>query len=188
MIDSYLKNLIKVLAVGAAFAGIPLFAALARLEPPWPPAMGYVSSALVLLAALVAWEWTRGAKVRHRRRWILAGTLVTVGGLFGYLALYSFFVEAVPGASARVIRGYECLPDAVEAFPGQCPDLPRESIEDAGWETTRLWTRKSITTVRLGLALSWLLFTAGLILTLGSVVAGRDVGGRSPRGRNRSVE
>lgn len=173
MIDAYLKNLLKVLAVGAAFAGIPLFAALARLEPPWPPAIGYVSAALVLIASLLAWEWTRAASLRSRRRWIVAGLCATVAGLLAYLVLYSFFIENVPGASARIVRGYTCTAGAREAFPGECPDLSRDALEDSGWEAEKLWTKSSVTIVRLGLTISWLIFTAGLILTVGAVVAGR---------------
>src|SRR5690349_16434584 len=95
--ETYLRDLAKVLGVGAGFASIPLFASFADLQPPWPPAIGYVSAALVLVAALLAWEWTRKSRLVLRRRWIVTAVLLTLGGLFGYLVLYSLFIEYIPG-------------------------------------------------------------------------------------------
>jgi len=175
LISDYLKNLVKVLGIGAAFATIPLFAALAGLEPPWPPAIGFVSAALVLLSSLIAWEWTRRAKLRNRRGLIILATLLTLGGLFGYLVQYSLFIEPVPGSKIRVVRGFTCTDDALKVYGHQCPDLPREALRDAEWEAPALWTRGSLTAARLGLTGTWLLFTAGLIGAVGAVVAGRKV-------------
>lgn len=173
MIEQYLKRLTGVLALGAAFAAIPFFASLSRLEPPWPPAIGYVSSALVLVGALVAWEWTRSAKVGHRRRWIVIAVAMTFAGLVSYLTLYSLFVVNIPGATDRLIRGYTCTHDTLLIYKYQCPELSMAALEDSGWEPAELWTQGSITIVRLGLTLSWLVFIAGLIVSVGSIVAGR---------------
>jgi hypothetical protein len=183
--EQYLKNLTGVLALGAAFASIPFFASLSSLEPPWPPAIGYVSAALVLVGAMLAWEWTRSAKVKNRRRWIVSAVALTLGGLILYLTLYSLFVQNVPGATDRIIRGYECTRDTRLIYAGQCPELSRAALEDSGWEPSELWTTSSLTLVRLGLTLSWLIFTAGLIITVGSIVAGR---GRTSTRRRPSNE
>lgn len=178
--DRYLQNLVKVLAIGAAFAAIPLFASLAALQPPWPPAIGHVSAGLVLLASLFAWEWTRGARRVHRRRWILTATVLTLAGLIGYLILYSMFVETLADEDVRLIRGYECTADARLVYGAACPDLPGDALRDAEWNPLNLWTRSSITVVRLLLTASWLVFTAGLIAAVGSVVAGRRFSARKP--------
>ena len=183
--DRYLQNLIKVLGVGAAFAALPLFASLAALEPPWPPAIGYVSAALILLASLVVWEWTRKSKLGHRRRWIVAGLMLTLLGLLSYLVLYSTFVEAIPGGDERVVRGYECTRQAQLVHGDDCPDLSRDALQDAQWEALNLWTRSSVTTARVLLTLAWLVFITGLITCLGAIVAGRQFrakGGPATRG------
>lgn len=171
--EAYLRNLAKVLGIGAAFAAIPLFASLAALQPPWPPAIGQVSAALVLLASLAAWEWTRKARRVHRRRWVVVATVLTLCGLFGYLLLYSMFVEDVPNTDVRLVRGYRCTADALLVYGDACPDLPSDALRDAEWEPLNLWTRSSVTMVRIALTASWLIFTAGLIAAVGSVVAGR---------------
>jgi hypothetical protein len=173
--EGYLKSLIKVLGIGAAFATIPLFASLASLEPPWPPAVGYVSAALVLLASLIVWELARRAKVRRRRLLMLLATVLTVLGLFAYLILYSTFIEPIPGTSQRVVRGYVCTRDAQLIYGDQCPDLPRDALRDAEWESVVLWTRSSVTVARVALTAAWLVFMAGLIAAVGSIVAGRKL-------------
>jgi len=173
MIGDYLKTLLKVLAVGAGFASIPLIAAFADLQPPWPPAIGHVSAAFLLLSSVLAWEWTRASKQSHRRTWIVAAVILTTVGLFGYLILYSQFVDDVPGSTVRVIRGFRCTQEAIVVYGDRCPELDREALRGAEWETSVLWTRSSITIVRLALTMSWILFTAGLVCAVGAVIAGR---------------
>ncbi len=175
MISGYLTGLQKVFGFTGLLAAIPIFVGLAKLEPPWPPGISVVSSALILLSALIAWEWTRRARVRSRRTLILASAILTTVGLIGYLALYSLFVETIPGAGERVIRGYTCTAEARQVYGASCPDLPRDALKDAEWEAVVLWTRSSVTMVRLGLGISWLVFTAGLVGAVGAVVAGRKV-------------
>ncbi|KQN18060.1 hypothetical protein ASE89_06970 [Sphingomonas sp. Leaf30] len=176
MIDTYLKNLTKVLGVGAGFATIPLLLSLASLQPPWPPAIGYVSAGLVMISALLAWEWTRAARRSDRRRWIITGLLLSLVGLAVYLVFYSMFVETIPGSDVRLILGYRCTADALLVYQAACPDLPRDALRDAEWEPALLWTRASITVVRLLLTFAWLSFVAGLIISTGAVIAGRQFG------------
>ncbi len=173
--DDYFKSLFRVLGIGAAFAAIPLMVAFAELQPPWPPAIGYVSSALVLLSSLAAWEWTRKSSQRARRAWFISAFFLTLIGLGSYLALYSMFIEVMPGTNYRVVRGYECTAEAIAVYKNQCPHLSRDALRDAEWENVVLWTRGSITFVRLGLTFAWLIFTAGLICAVGAIVAGRKM-------------
>lgn len=172
--DQYLRDLLKIIGIGGLFAALPAVVALAGLEPPWPPAIGGVSALLVLVSSLLVWEWVRNARQAHRRGWILAAVLLTSIGLVGYLILYSLFIEPIPdGRGERVIRGFACTADALAVYGDKCPDLPREALADAEWESVALWTRQSVTIVRLGLALTWILFIAGLISTIGAILAGR---------------
>lgn len=174
MISAYFKDLLKVLGIGAGFATIPLMASFAAVEPPWPPAIGELSGAAVLIASLVAWEWAKGTE-QSRHFWMIAGIVATLIGLVGYLYLYSQFVDVVPGSTARILRGYECTANAKVVYGTSCPNLPSDALEGAEWESTELWTRNSITKVRMMLALAWLIFTCGLVIVVGSVVAGRKI-------------
>jgi uncharacterized membrane protein YfcA len=173
MIESDLKRIYDVVGIGGGAAAIPMLAAFADLQPPWPPAIAYVSAAMILMAALAAIEWGRNSKQVFRRRLIIGSAVATLIGLFAYLTLYSLFVENVPGADVRVIKGYECTSEAALIFSDRCPDLGGKELRGAAWHAENLWTRESITFIRIGLTACWLLFTAGLIGMVGSVVAGR---------------
>lgn len=83
--DDFLTRLLKTLGLASALAALPLFVALIDLQPPWPPAIAYVSSALVLLAALATWEWNKSGIMRRRRLWLGLAITLTVCGLLGYL-------------------------------------------------------------------------------------------------------
>lgn len=170
--DDFLTRLLKTLGLASALAALPLFVALIDLQPPWPPAIAYVSSALVLLAALATWEWNKSGIMRRRRLWLGLAITLTVCGLLGYLTLYSLFVEQISGTSLRVIRGFVCTQQAIEVYPHECPDLPREALRGAEWEAVVLWTRSSVTIVRISMTALWFVFTAGLVCGVSAVVAG----------------
>lgn len=179
MIDRYLADLIKVMGLGAAFASLPIIATLAKLQPPWPDAMGQLSAVLIVVSALVCWEWTRRAGVPLRRGWIVGSIILIFIGIISYLSLYSFFVEEPPSGSFRVVMGYQCTSDAKLVYGEACPYLGRDALRSAEWEPSRLWTRQSLTVVRVALASTWLLFILGLIGAVGSIVAGRKVSSRT---------
>lgn len=180
--DSYLKDLIKILGVAAAFAALPLLVGFAGLAPPWPPAVAYVTAVFILIAALVMWEWVRDVSRTVRRRFILAGIALTVIGLGVYLPFYSLYVQDVPGSDERVVRGTKCTPKAQLVYAAECPELPRDALRAAEWQAEVLWTRGSIMQVQLVLVAAWLAFTAGLIAFVGAVIAGRPTAGRPRRG------
>ena len=110
--DQYLRDLIKILGFAAGVATIPLIVAFAGLQPPWPPAVEYVSAVFILMAALVMWEWGRGAKRGARRRLIVAGMALTIIGIGAYLPLYSLYVVDV--TDFRAARGSR------HAMHGEC--------------------------------------------------------------------
>ena len=172
--ENYLKDLIKLLGVGASFAAIPLFLAFADLQPPWPPAIGYLSAAFVLIAALIAWEWVRKSRRSLRRGFIIAGLLLTLIGIGGYLPVYSLYVETVPETGDRVVTGLECTEPAKLVYPDQCPELSLDALRGAEFDSEMLWTRTSVMQVRMMLVGFWLLFNFGLIGLLGAVLAGRS--------------
>jgi len=176
--DAYFKDLIKVLGIAASLAAVPLIAAFAKLQPPWPNAIEYVSAVFIVVCALIMWEWVRRARRFARRGFIIAGVVLILGGIGSYLPLYSSYVSEVPGSGSRVVRGSVCTPDAQELYPKVCPDLPDEALADAGWNPELLWTRASIRRSQLMLVGAWLCFIVGLIAIVGASVAGRPMAGR----------
>ncbi|MBO9623928.1 MAG: hypothetical protein J7500_14560 [Sphingomonas sp.] len=174
--DEYLKDIAKTLGFAAGVAALPLIVAFAKLQPPWPPAIEYLSSVFILMAALAMWEWGRNAKRVVRRRLILAGMALTMIGIGAYLPLYSMFVQVEGSTGERIIKGMVCTPDAFLIYPQQCPQLPSEALPSVQWDATQLWTQNSILKVRMMLVAAWLCFTAGLVAFVGAVIAGRPTG------------
>lgn len=72
-------------------------------------------------------------------------------------------------------RALSSAPARVLGIGAACPNLPPDTLRDAEWEFLALWARASVTSVRMGLAASWLLFAAGLIGAVGAILAGRKV-------------
>jgi hypothetical protein len=163
---------IRALAIGAAFAAAPLIATLAGADPPWPAGIGYVSVALLLAAAIAA-HASPGAWPVRVRLWTWLAFGLATAGLLAALILSSMFVETIPGSGVRVVRGTVCTPDALLVYKEACPDLPRDALRDAEWEAAALWTRSSVTTIRVALAASWLVFVAGLAIAAAALVRRR---------------
>lgn len=180
--DAYFKDLLKVLALAAALATIPLIAAFARLQPPWPVAIEYISAVFIIACALVMWEWGRGARRSVRRAFIAVGLALILGGIATYLPLYSSYVTDDPGSATRVVRGSVCTPDALDLYGRLCPDLPEDALREAGWDAELLWTRASIRSSQLWLVGAWLCFITGLIAMIGASVAGRPMSRPRRRG------
>lgn len=176
--DSYFKDIARVLLFAAGAATLPLIAAFAGLQPPWPPAVEYISAVFILIAALVMWEWVRGARRVIRRRFILAGLTLTIVGIGAYLPLYSLYVLPIPGSKIRVVKGTECTRRAQLVYPNDCPNLSRDALRDAEWEANVLWTPGSIMRIQMMLVAGWLAFIGGLIAFIGAVIAGRPVTGK----------
>lgn len=164
--------MIKVAAFGSAFAAIPLFASMENLEPPWPTAIAYVSAAVILVAALVAREYGPGLKPGHRRLMLLVSVALTLAGLFAYLYLYSTFVVVIEDGE-RFIFGYECNGPTQAIYKSRCPDLGEAELSLAGYEPESLFTKGSLTAVRLALVAAWLVFIAGLMAAVAWAVAAR---------------
>jgi hypothetical protein len=110
----------------------------------------------------------------------LIGVLVMAA--IAYLALGSMFIEAIPGTSVRVVKGFTCTPDAELVFADACPNLGRDALRDAEWEAGTLWTGTSVMIVRLSLALTWLALVGGLALAAARIERLRTWGTRG-RGR-----
>jgi hypothetical protein len=172
-LNSYFQSMVKVFGIGAAFATLPFFASLAQLQPPWPPAIGYVSSALILLGTLGIWEFSRNSQVSRRKAYFIVSALICVASIFVYFMIYSLYVDSLPFSEARVVRGFECTATARTVYGSACPNLPTEALLDVEGDSLKLWTRSSVTIVRMGLTSTWLLFSVGLTMAIGAMVAGR---------------
>ena len=154
-----------------AFGGslvIPFAADLADLSPPWPSKIVPVTAVVELLALVLVFHFCREAKPRTVSVVLaLSAALFAVSGI-AYLSAVSYFVYEVPTTKERFVKGYECTPDAQLVFENRCPDLGIDELKTAEYESERLWTRRSITVTRTGLATLWSIVFVALSVALGS--------------------
>jgi hypothetical protein len=170
--DGFFREIAKVLAYASVFAAIPVFASLQNLQPPWPTGIAHVSAAIIFLATILVWELGRGMGRKSRRRLLLLAAGLTMIGLFAYLYLYSTYVVSIEGGD-RIIMGYECNAPTRAVYKDMCPNLGEMELNRAGYDPRLLFTRGSLSAVRLGLVATWLVFVAGLIAAVGWAVSGR---------------
>lgn len=163
------RTLIRTAAITAILAAILLLASVLGLDPPWPRGIGYLSVASIVAAPFAHQKWAVSptSSGMHMRREFACALIA--GGLLAFMILSSLFIETIPLSGVRVVKGFVCTADALTVYAKQCPDLPREALRDAEWESIVLWTRWSVTLVRLSLVLTWLAFVAGLALIAISV-------------------
>jgi hypothetical protein len=159
-------------AFALAFAALPISMALIGIAPPWPPAIAWVSAAIVLVAMLVGRALDVGLTPRRRRMLMLAATGAAVAGLFLYLVLYASFVVTIPGGE-RVVLGYRCNEMGQALHPDSCPYLDARILQTAEWDPGNLFTAGSILTVRMALVAAWLMLLLGLAGAAGWALAAR---------------
>ncbi len=169
--DDFFRRIFKVVAFGAAFASIPLFASMQNLQPPWPSAVSYISAALILVGALLARDFGEDMSRKARKRLLLVASALTVAGLFAYLYLYSTVVLTLSNGERRIL-GFVCNSDTQQMYGSLCPKLTELELSRAGYDPDLLFTPGSITQAKLLLFAAWVLFTAGLVAAVGWSVAG----------------
>ena len=168
--------------VGSAVT-VPFAAALVDFSPPWPPGIVLVTAVVELIALVFVFQFLRSAK----RRSINRALIVSAAGLsiasISYLGLLSLYTYQVPTTGERFVKGYDCTPEAKAVFKDHCPDLGLDELRTAEYEAERLWTRRSLTLMRILLVLLWSAAFILLSILLGAfIVHQMNVRGRGKPG------
>jgi len=171
--NEFFPEVIRIMGFGAAFASIPLLARLGNLQPPWPPAVAYISAAVILVGMLIVREYGAGMSRRRRRLLlIIAGTLSVIG-LFTYLYLYLRLIVPLP-TGERLTLGFACNADTLAMYADRCPYLGMDEISAAGFDLELLYTTSSLQAAKLWLVAAWMVFTTGLVAAVGWAVVRGD--------------
>lgn len=171
-VSDFLRDMAKVAGFGATFASIPLLASTANLQPPWPTSVAYISAALILVGALIAWDFGEQMSRKTRQRLLLLAAALMTAGLFTYLYFYSILVLPLSGDGERLILGFSCNEVAQQLYPSRCPYLTELEVARAGYDLTLLYTPGSLAAAKLLLVAAWILFTAGLMGAVAWAIAG----------------
>jgi hypothetical protein len=146
---------------------VPLVDYVLRLGPPWPDGLAILTCVAELLMLMAVFHFGFGSTREHVSRRMIVLVLLMVICFGVYLYLGSMFIFTAPG-DERFIRGFTLRPE-VQAVIGQ-----NYSVEDAlnGYEyrADAIWTKGSITAMRLILLSLWLLSFSFLSGTIASFV------------------
>lgn len=168
--------------VAAPFADILLRQFDVGISPPWPPGVLIITSVAELLVLMALFNFFFRSKAKTLDRLMIAALLLLCVTFIGYLLLFSHFTEPHPKTQKLMVLGYEPLNEDVrQAFAEGYTN--EQALEENEFTPTKVWTEASITNVRIGLLLAWLVVFITLSTFIGLfVMAQRRKVSRSPRG------
>ncbi|WP_446007737.1 hypothetical protein [Candidatus Electrothrix sp.] len=149
-------------------ATVPFAAALAELSPPWPSGIVLVTAIIELITIAVSFQLFKGAKRVVVNTVLLISLISFAGAGITYLWNLSRYTYQVPTTNERFTKGNICTPDARNVFGSRCPELGLDELRQAEYEAERLWTQKSLATIRVRLVFLWSATFLFLSLLLGT--------------------
>lgn len=163
----------KNLALWAAGASvvIPFVASFLAVIPPWPDGLDVLTAVIQLGALVVAYQTFRNqAEVvtTSVKLWASLGLVV----LLLYLVVFSMFTVYDPGTSHSYVIGFQCSTGAqqlsdLHKFAGVCPFLQYDDLRTAAFDASALWTKGSLTVMRVVLIALWFLMFICLAFLIG---------------------
>ena len=134
---------------------LPFIASFLSVIPPWPSQLSVITAAVQLITLIVVYQGFSDDS-RKISRSIRPFAFVGLVVLLGYIALFSMFTIYVPQAHRAIVVGYECTTSAASIFRDRCPFLTVDDLAGAAYDEFLLWTKSSITVMRVVLVGAWL--------------------------------
>ena len=158
------KNL-SLWAAGSSLI-IPFVASFLSIIPPWPLGLNIITAVVQLVTLIVVYQAFSELRLRITRN-IKMLAITGLGLLLAYMAIFAMFTIYIPQAHRSIVIGYECSNEALKIFKEKCPFLTVDDLATAAFDEFLLWTRGSITTIRIVLLGLWLALFIGLGLLIG---------------------
>jgi hypothetical protein len=167
VLSEYAK--LSVWAVGGSVV-TPFIASFLSIIPPWPSGLNVITSVIQLVTLAISYQGASQNKreVGRAMRWLAFAGFI---GLLIYMGAFTMFTIYVPPVRRSIVIGYECLEDARKIFGSRCPFLTLDDLSAAAFDEFLIWTRPSITFVRVLLVGLWLALFICLALLLGQFLA-----------------
>lgn len=155
--------------MAAPFADILLQQFDTGISPPWPPGVLIITSIAELLVLMALFNFFIRSEAKTLDRLIIATLLMLCLTFIGYLVLFSHFTEPHPRTQKLMVLGYEPLNEDVrqtfaEGYTNE------QALEENEFTPTKIWTNRSITNVRIGILLVWLIAFIRLSVFIGLFV------------------
>lgn len=156
-------------AVAAPFADIILRQFDTGIGPPWPPGVLIITSIVELLVLMVIFNFFFRAKAKTLDKLMVAALIALCITFVGYLLLFSHFTEPHPKTHKLMVSGYEPVSeDMRQAFAEGYTN--EQALEENEYTPAKVWTKRSITNVRVGILLAWLVAFGSLSAFIGLFV------------------
>jgi hypothetical protein len=152
---------------GVSSVSIPFVAAFAGVIPPWPPHIEYITAVFQLLAIIFMYQLFSDSPRTIASKNIKRLSLFVFVIFFVYLFLFSLFTIHITEEGVYLIIGYQCTEKAVQVYRDACPFLGLQELQNALYDEFALWTKLSVSIVRMVITLLWCLFFIGLSALIG---------------------
>lgn len=154
---------------------LPLIASFAGLAPIWPPGVPLLTSLFTLLSIIFCFQFFRKRAKKITNRVMLVSLGFFLVTLVSYLILISVFTFKIPTTGETIYLGCgwsdftkeiadELLIDVAQGCPGQYDRI----LETSEYESGVVWTKSSVTAVRVFAVMLWLTVFSFLATFIGS--------------------
>ena len=156
-------------AVAAPFADVIIRQFDTSISPPWPSGVLIITSIAELLVLMLIFNFFFRRKANTLDRLMVVSLVVLCLTFFGYMLLFSHFTEPHPKSHKLLVIGYEPVSQEMrQAFAeGYTND---QALEENEYVPAKIWTERSITSVRIWILLAWLVAFSSLSSFMGLFV------------------
>lgn len=143
-------------AVAVHFADLVLRQFDTGISPPWPPGVLAITSIAELLTLIFIFNFFFKSTRKALNRLMLALLMILCVSFVGYLYLFSTYTQNIRNKPVSDLLGYEPLNTDIKQVLAE--GYTKEQIlEENEFSPEKIWTQISITLIRIGILLVWLL-------------------------------
>lgn len=143
-------------AIAVPFADLFLRQFDSGISPPWPSGILIITSLAELLSLVFAFNFFFQATKRKLNHLMIASLVVLCLSFVGYLYLHSSFTHQHPKTKQSMVLGYQPLNEDIRQAL-RSDYTTAQILEENEYSPTKIWTEESITQIRIGIFLIWLI-------------------------------
>lgn len=161
-------------ALGSS-AILPLLASFAGLSPFWPPGVPLLTSLFTLISVIICFQVLNRESKRVVTKIMIWSIIAFLFFLIAYLVIFSVFTTKLPTTGEMIYLGCgwsdfskEIASDFMIDIDQDCPGQFDRILRSAEYESSVVWTKSSLTIIRI-LALGfWLISFSFFAIFVGS--------------------
>jgi hypothetical protein len=143
---------------------LPVAASLGGYAPPWPKGITTITTLMEMAVVITAFQLSAGKPRRVASRRVVLSLCAMVFFSLIYLGLNAVFVVTIPNSDVQIVLGCGLSRSAllVQRLPADlplldaCPGEFASLLASAQYETDKIYTRLSVSAIRVCLVIAWL--------------------------------